>query len=317
MAAESLIIDFWDVGQGDATVIRLPDNTLILLDVGPKSSPVIDWLAERPRTIHAVILTHNDQDHAGALPSLVKLPGITIRTVYMLLDREKKSTQFQSIWRPVRDEETEGNLRVIGLTRDTEIWRNGDTRLAVVYPSFSESIEAGTPNESSAIVCLVHKDETKIIWPGDAPMQVVAEKCPRTLPNLLHGPHHGGPIDKKATPFKTWVEAVLPERLFISVGTKNRYDLPAPKYLRLQASRGCKVLCTEITRLCDNRYVLDNKPVLQTAMLLGLRAARSGIPCRGCLRLVITDGTVLSDPYDTEHRNRLRSLRRPLCRTWS
>lgn len=313
MAEEKLIIDFWDVGQGDGTVIRLPDKSLVLVDVGPKGSPIIDWLADHRPTIHAIILTHNDEDHAGGLPSVVKLPGISIKTVYMLVDREKKSSKFQNIWRPVREEERRGRLNVLGLIRDTAIWSNGDTCLTVVYPSFSEGVEANRPNESSAVICLVHKGEIKIILPGDAPMQVVAEKCASTLPNLLHGPHHGGPVDRKKANFKTWVEAVVSERVFISVGTKNSYSLPSQDYLNLQASRGCRVICTQITRLCDNHRVLSNTPVLQTAALLGLRAARSGIPCRGCFRLIVKDGNVLTDPYDTEHLNRVSALRRAQC----
>jgi competence protein ComEC len=313
VAEEKLIIDFWDVGQGDATVIRLPDNSLILIDVGPKGSPMVDWLADRGSVVHALILTHNDDDHAGALPSVVKMPGIAIKTVYMLLDRDKKSSRFQNVWRPVREEETKGKLKVVGLSRDTDIWSSTDTFLKVVYPSFSEGIEANSPNTSSAVICLAYKGDIKIIWSGDAPMQVVAEKCASTLPSMLHGPHHGGPVDKKKIGFKSWVEAVMPERVFVSVGTKNSYHLPSKPYLNLQASRGCQVICTEITKLCDNHHVNGNTPVLQTAALLGLRAARSGIPCRGCFRLTVTGGNVLSDPYDAEHQKRVRALHRAQC----
>ncbi len=313
MAKEKLIIDFWDVGQGDSTVIRLPDGSLILIDVGPKGSPVVDWLADHPPIIHALVLTHNDQDHAGALPSVVKVPGVTVRTVYMLLDRDKRNPRFQNIWRPVREEEKRGRLSVLALSRDTQIWDGDDTGLRVVYPSFSESIEATRPNESSAVVCLVHKGDTRIIWPGDAPMQVVAEKCSKTLPQLLHGPHHGGPVDRKQNCFEAWVRAVEPERVFVSVGTNNSHGLPTPAYLNLQASRGCRVLCTQITRLCDNRSIHNRVPILQTAALLGLKAARTGIPCRGCFRLVVEDGDALSDAFDAEHLRRVRALRRAQC----
>jgi len=312
VAQEKLIADFWDVGQGDGTVIRLPDGKLVIIDVGPRGSPIIDWLDRSP-TIHAAILTHNDEDHAGSLPSLVRLPGISIETVYMLLDRDKGSSQFQNIWRPVREEERKGRLSVIALTRDTVIWQGGDTSLKVVYPSFSESIEAKRPNESSAVVCLYHKTEPKIIWPGDAPMQIVADKAANTLPHLLHGPHHGAPVDRRKPGFRTWVESLAPERVFVSVGTNNRYNLPAQDYLQMQASRGARVICTQLTRLCDPQHVTSGQPVLQTAALLGLRSPRSGVSCRGCLRLTIESGTILADPWDAEHFRRVKALRRPKC----
>ncbi len=312
MAGEGLIADFWDVGQGDATILRLPTGELVIIDVGPKGSPIIDWLDRHP-VIHAVVLTHNDEDHAGGLLSLVRIPGIAIRTVYMLQDRDKRSEKFRNIWRPVREEERKGRLSVVGLARDTVIWASGDLVLKAVYPGFSENVEAVRPNESSAVVCLLLKGEVKIIWPGDAPMRVVAEKCANALPYLLHGPHHGGPVDRKQPGFGARVESVLPERVLISVGTHNRYSLPAEEYLRMQAGRGARVNCTQLTRLCDPQHVTAAHPVLETAALLGLRPARTGVPCRGCLRLKIRDGAFLADPFDAEHSRRVRALRRPKC----
>lgn len=305
-----MIIDFWDVGQGDSTILRLADGKLLLIDTGPKGSPIIDWLADRPAEIFAVVITHNDEDHAGALPSLVKIPTISIQTVYMLLDREKNSSQFQNIWRPVREEENKKRLSVFGLSKDTCIWQSGGMSLKVVYPSFSENVEANRPNETSAVLCLFHGQKIKIVWPGDAPMQVVGEKCENSLPHLLHGPHHGGPIDRKKSGFRQHVEKLKPEKVFVSVGTSNSYSLPCGDYLKLQASRGCRVVCTQLTKLCDNRM---QRPVLQTALLLGLRSPRRGLPCRGCMRLTVIGDSIVSDAWDEEHLNRVQRLRRPKC----
>lgn len=310
MAEEKLIIDFWDVGQGDSTILRLPDGKLLVIDTGSKGSPIIDWLADRPAEIFAVVITHNDEDHAGSLPSLVKMPTISIQTVYMLLDREKSSPKFQNIWRPVREEENKGRLSVIGLSKDTVIWQSGETSLKVVYPSFSENVEASRPNETSAVLCLFHKDKIKIVWSGDAPMQVVGDKCANSLPHLLHGPHHGGPIDRKKSDFKEHAKKLTPEKVFISVGTSNSYNLPSGDYLKLQASRGCRVICTQLTKLCDNRR---QTPVLQTALLLGLRSPRRGLSCRGCMRLIMIGDSIVCDAWDAEHLNRIQTLRRPKC----
>jgi hypothetical protein len=152
-----------------------------------------------------------------------------------------------------------------------------------------------------------------MIWPGDAPMRIVAEKCAQTTPDLLHGPHHGGPVDRKKPGFKTWVESFMPERVFISVGTHNYYNLPSADYLKMQADHGCRITCTELTQLCDRIHVTDQKPVLQTAALLGLRASRTGVPCRGCLRLIFNQGMILADPWETEHLKRIQNLKRPHC----
>jgi len=315
LADEKLIVDFWDVGQGDCSVVRLPDNSLVIIDVGPRTSPLIDWLQEKPRRIHSIVITHNDADHAGGLPALVKLPGLTIGTVYMLEDRNKTDEQFINIFRAVREEQKKGRFNVIRLETDRLIWESATKGLDLIaiYPSFSENIEAMKPNETSAILCLRQKGKVGIIWPGDAPMQIVAEKCNGLTPSILTGPHHGGPVDRKKKDFKTWVAAMQPERLFVSVGTKRNYNLPAPAYLSQRAGHGCRVVCSQLTKHCDNEQVNKDLPVLQTAALLGLRPPRSGTPCRGCLRVTVSETEIITDAYDAEHQNRVEKLRRPLC----
>lgn len=315
MAEDKLIVDFWDVGQGDCSVITLPDKSLIIIDVGPRTTPLVDWLNERPRQIRSLVITHNDEDHAGGLPSLVKVGGLSIGAVYMLSDRNKDSAQFQKIFQAVRVEEKKGRFHVTRLDQDRQIWENADKtiELKAIYPGYSENIEAKKPNESSAILCLRQKDKTGIIWSGDAPMQVVAEKCDGMTPQMLMGPHHGGPVDRKKKGFKGWVAAVQPERLFVSVGTKNPHGLPAPEYLTQRAGQGCQVMCSQITKFCDNEHVNNEKPVLQTAIFLGLRPPRSGVPCRGCFRLTVTKGEIMSDSFDLAHQEKVKKMKRPKC----
>lgn len=58
---------FWDVGQGDATTIKLPDGSYILIDAGPatqKGNPLPGWfrrMGEPP--IKLAVVTHSHMDH--------------------------------------------------------------------------------------------------------------------------------------------------------------------------------------------------------------------------------------------------------------
>jgi beta-lactamase superfamily II metal-dependent hydrolase len=111
--SEGLVVDFWDVGQGDCSVITLPNRDFIIIDVGPASSPLVEWLSDRGSCkVRAVVLTHNDGDHIGALPALVKLPQVGIDMVYMLADRNIRSDSFRRIMRPVRDAVRQGRFRI-------------------------------------------------------------------------------------------------------------------------------------------------------------------------------------------------------------
>ena len=84
MAGDLSTIDFWDVGQGDCSVLHLSDGSVIIIDTGPGSSPVVAWLAKTQPHIHAIVLTHNDADHVSALPSVVHAHAANIDAVYML-----------------------------------------------------------------------------------------------------------------------------------------------------------------------------------------------------------------------------------------
>lgn len=261
------------------------------------------------------MITHNDSDHAGGLPSIVKLPSLTIGTIFLLLDRDKTDNQFQKIFRAVQEEESRGRFEVLRLEKDRQIWENDKKTLEiyVIYPSFSENLDAMRPNQTSAILCLRQGKSLGIIWPGDAPMQVLAVKCGGFSPSVLSGPHHGGPVDRNRKEFSQWVADTHAERMYVSVGTKGNHGLPAPKYLLQRVEMGCHVICSQLTKHCDNERVNKEMPILQTAALLGLRPPRSGVPCRGCYRTIVTEKETIPDAYDTEHGDRLATLRRPKC----
>ena len=84
----TLELALWDVGQGDCTVIRLPDGRLLIIDVGPPDSPILDWLLQRPQErIYAVVLTHNDEDHCGCAIEMIDDLGSRLKGLFLLIDR--------------------------------------------------------------------------------------------------------------------------------------------------------------------------------------------------------------------------------------
>ena len=72
-----LIVEFVDVGQGDAVIIRAPSGEAYLVDTGPSGSAEV--LRQRLRhhqieRLEQVILTHTDADHIGGLAELLEGP---------------------------------------------------------------------------------------------------------------------------------------------------------------------------------------------------------------------------------------------------
>jgi len=70
-----LEINFFDVGQGDAELIKTPDKKQILIDGGPDMSVLEKLGSAMPfydRNIDLIILTHPEKDHLSGLIEVLK-----------------------------------------------------------------------------------------------------------------------------------------------------------------------------------------------------------------------------------------------------
>jgi hypothetical protein len=154
------------------------------------------------------------------------------------------------------------------------------------------------------------------VWPGDMLLEQLASKASGKNPTILVGPHHGAPADCRKKPDSArWMNSLLPRRSFISVGTRNSHSHPSPGYIELLAQTGCRVVCSELTRLCDPERALNKRSIFPAAGMLGLRAPRSklSVACRGPWRVFFKNGGLHPDGYDAEHLLRVAKLRRPQC----
>jgi len=311
---ETLIVDFWDVGQGNASVITLPDRSRIIIDVGPRTSPLHDWLTLQPdKSIWALVLSHNHADHVGGLPSILAIPGLQIDTLFMLQGPKGGGPTFPWILGDVETAYKRGTIKnVLQLTAGQQIWNSPDRKvvLKIVFPSFLPGIHAKTQNDTSGIVVMESCGGGTVVWAGDAMFEDVCTSTNPAHPYLLHGPHHGAPQDYPSHDPKRMhrmLRTLAPARCHISVGTLNTYDHPNRKYLRHLADSKCAVTCNQITYKCDPRFHVDTpKPVMQIHGRLGLRPPPTGIACRGPLRLYVTGATIKPDEWVAEHREKVQ-----------
>jgi beta-lactamase superfamily II metal-dependent hydrolase len=132
-------IDFWDVGQADSTTLNFSDDSVLLIDVGLRGSPIVDWLADHPRRIRGIVLTHNDSDHAGALCSLVDVHKQQIEGIYMLQDRPKNDPKFQTLFRCALEGERLGFYQIQWANAGTVVWQSPDSRERVIIAFLSIS----------------------------------------------------------------------------------------------------------------------------------------------------------------------------------
>src|SRR5438067_12280645 len=70
--AKSATIEFLDVGQGDAILIRAPEGKTALVDAGP-SHHVVELLKARGiESLDLVIVSHHHADHYGGMAAVIR-----------------------------------------------------------------------------------------------------------------------------------------------------------------------------------------------------------------------------------------------------
>ena len=91
-AAHCFTVIILDAGQGDATLLVYPDDSLVLVDcgsnqnrnvVGHEIEKVLDaYLARTGNRLKALVLTHPDQDHYNLVEALIVNKGVQVGTLF-------------------------------------------------------------------------------------------------------------------------------------------------------------------------------------------------------------------------------------------
>lgn len=219
-----------DVGQGDGAVIR-KGRRAVLVDVGPASSySALRYLRHEGLFVDTVILSHLDEDHAGALATLLR-SEVEIGEIIMPLDGV--------------DEETSSTvLAALSLAREKEIpmrmLQKGDVIEAngMTFDMLSPDASLSGSNERSLVI-YTDAEGTSILTTGDLPSGSEMEIVPDC--DLLKVAHHGS---KNATSLE-FLRKATPEIALISVGSRNSYGHPAERVLDDLASVGADVYRTD------------------------------------------------------------------------
>lgn len=214
----TLTVTFFDVGQGDATLVQHPDGSAVLFDGGPPEGGVARLLRRAGvRRLSALVMTHASRDHHGGLAEVVeRFP------VDLLLDGGDgtRDRGFRTVVAAARDRGARHVKAVAPLTL-----RAGALTVDVHSPA---PRTAGPPPEDPnprAVVAVLSSDGFDLLLSGDAESDTL---LPLALPDVdaMKLPHHGS-----ADPgLPEVLERLRPEMASIPVGA-NSYGHPAPSTL--------------------------------------------------------------------------------------
>ena len=195
---------FVDVGQGDACALRTPAGSWILCDVGDDANALIGFLRSvHADTLRAVLLTHPDADHFGALDDVLRT--FPVEKVYLPAGNSPSPAWRETL--RVLDESAAARETLF--TGDTLVW---DGVLARVQWPAPSSPFAGN---NLSTVLRVDFAGRRILFTGDiedaAERALLADRADIAA-DILKVAHHGS----RTSSSLDFIEAVRPAWAVIS-----------------------------------------------------------------------------------------------------
>ena len=261
---DALRVAFLDVGQGDATVIELPDGQTILVDGGVAHERwdmgrmvVGPYLWDQGiRRLDHVIATHPQLDHVGGLPWILNHFEIGqywsngVRRMKPFYRRLEIAGQGNGLIERIawegQDIVNEGRCRL----------RSLNPPLATRSPTghFSDSV-TGTELNNLSVVLNVTCGSHAILLMADAEVNTLARLVGHPLvqsATVVKIPHHGA----KSSLHQRWIERLQATIAVVSAGQGNRYGHPAQAVLRAYRDKSMNIYRTDF----DGAIVLVANP---------------------------------------------------------
>lgn len=305
-------VTFWDVGQGDATDIELPDGEHILIDAGPLSrvgNPLSDWFKDKGNpAIKLCIVTHNHIDHFGGYVSLVTDANQKIEKFILLPDEATRKNplkgDFKTLLTGLKARSASGRTKVEWACSPQILYSDGKLQLRMLHPQGDPALTMLDANKTSMVIALetvAVPPVAHIVWGADTLLANICKVCGGKSPSILMGPHHGKAQDnlKGQEYWRVFNTQLHPDCIFVSVGRKNPYRHPDRKYIVGASSAGVRVCCSEIADQCDENADHD---IFPGSGMLGLPKPPRSFQCRGAMRVFVAEGKgVAFDKFQSQY----------------
>jgi competence protein ComEC len=273
-------VQFLDVGQGDAVLIRTGSGKHVLVDAGGTvrfRKPGDEWKERRDpyevgrkllapllkqrgvRALDALVLTHLDMDHIGGAEAVVR--SVPVRAIIWNGTWKKDTEAVTGLFREAERRNIPVYAASAGMAWDIDAF----SELRILYPQEPTGSEQdadlkaiGLPYEGkqndSSIVLLLTLHGRSFLLTGDVETrgetEILASLSASGLPSdssaippvdVMKAAHHGS----KTSTSPLWLTWWRPAETVISAGRNNPYGHPHPSVVERLESFGTRLLRTD------------------------------------------------------------------------
>lgn len=240
---EKAEIIFADVGQGDCTIIKLPQNESVMVDFGTqysdeyKISEIKKTLVKlNIRKLSAIFVSHYHTDHISGIKELVGeglADTVILPKYYDITDSESRDN-YNSLMREL----LKSPVKTEYVKNGSSVKLGEDASFDILLPSDDMFLDA---NDMSLLIKFRYGD-VKFLFTGDISEDTAGYLHDKDIEcDVLKIPHHGG----KNKYISYILEKTSPKYAVISCGENNTYGHPHPSILDALDERKVKVYRTD------------------------------------------------------------------------
>lgn len=250
---------FFDIGQGDATLINLSGDNEILIDGGPDMKILYKlgkYLPIYNRDIELMILTHPHSDHVNGLVDVLNRYKVE---KIMYTGVKYDSSMYQEFLESI------GRDAIHRVSMTDKINLDENNFLEIIYPwEDFEGMEFKNQNDNSIVVKLITENGFDFLFMGDIEMNIEEEilqniEHENLQANVLKAGHHGSDTSSG----EEFLQMVSPEKAIISCGKDNNFGHPSLRTIRRLERMGIEVFRTDedgdvIIKIKDEKLKIKN-----------------------------------------------------------